>query len=196
MRASVVKQNNRQPCRNTSNKAIMQELDKGLTNSLAGRETDRRMEKFRRQVEAWGVSLPPVEPLVLDFGLGQFERIGLIEYWIANELEAGYCGKYLFVFDGQQCPSHSHRVKHETFFVVHGCLEVVLDGRRMTLRPGEVLPVPPGHVHSFQGAGNSLLLELSMPCRISDNCFEDPRTMAWLERLSAPGPGEPKEKRP
>jgi D-lyxose ketol-isomerase len=174
----------------------MQELDKGLTKSIFGPETDRMLAMFHRQVEAWGIALPPFSPLVLDFGLGQFDRVGLIEYWIANELDAGYCGKYLFVFDGQKCPSHSHRVKHETFFVVRGCLEVVLDNRSLTLHPGEVLPVLPGNVHSFQGKGNSLLLELSMPCQISDNCFEDPRTMAWLEHLSEGNSGKTKEKQP
>lgn len=162
----------------------MQELDQGLKKSLIGEKTDHVLETFHRQMNAWGLSLPPVEPLVLDFGLGQFDRVGLIEYWIANELEAGYCGKYLFVFDGQKCPSHSHRVKHETFFVIHGSLEVVLDGERLVLQPGQVLPVPPGRVHSFQGNGNSLLLELSMPCHVSDNVFEDPRTMDWLKGLA------------
>jgi D-lyxose ketol-isomerase len=168
----------------------MQELDKGLEISLDAPETAARLEMFHRQVEAWGIALPPFNPLVLDFGLGQFDRVGLIEYWIANELEAGYCGKYLFVFDGQECPAHSHRVKHETFFVVHGCFEVVLDGRRLTLHPGEVLAVLPGHMHSFQGQGNALLLELSMPCHVSDNCFVDPRTTAWLAGISAPHPTE------
>ena len=121
---------------------------------------------------------------VLNFGLGQFDRVGLIEHWIANETEAGYCGKYLFVFDGQQCPAHSHRVKHETFFVVRGCLNVILDGEPIVLQMGQVLPVPPGRVHSFEGKGNALLLELSMPCQVSDNWFEDPNIMDWLRSVS------------
>lgn len=159
----------------------MQELQQGLNISLASDEAKSALAAFQRQIDGWDVALPPVDPLVLDFGLGQFDRIGLIEYWIANEMDAGYCGKYLFVFDNQQCPAHSHRVKHETFFVVRGRLGVTLDGRPMTLQPGEVLAVPPGHVHSFQGNGDScLLLELSMPCEIRDNCFEDPDVAAWL----------------
>ena len=56
-------------------------------------------------------------------------------------------------------PGHAHRVKHETFFLVRGRLDVTLDGRRLSLEPGQVLPIPTGHVHSFQGEGNSLLLE-------------------------------------
>ena len=162
----------------------MDELNKGLNISLAGAKADAALAAFRRQVQEWGIALPTVEPLVLDFGLGQFERTGLIEYWIANEAEAGYCGKYLFVFDGQQCPAHAHRVKHETFFLMRGRLRVIVDGQPLVMAPGDVLPIAPGHVHSFQGAGNALLLELSMPCEVSDNRFEDPRIMEWLKRLS------------
>ncbi len=60
--------------------------------------------------------MPPHEPLVSDFGLGDFYETGLIEYWVANEIQAGYCGKLLFVFGGQTCPMHWHKRKHETFF--------------------------------------------------------------------------------
>lgn len=162
----------------------MEQLAEGLKISLTGPQTDLVLDTFHRQIEAWGLATPPVKPLVLDFGLGQLDHVGLIEYWIANDLEAGYCGKYLFVFDGQECPAHSHRIKHETFFLVRGCLDVTMDGRSMTLHPGDVLPVPPGNVHSFRGHGNSLLLELSMPCKVQDNRFEDPRIMAWLEKVA------------
>ena len=162
----------------------MQELDKGLGIAVRGPEAEQALASFRRQMEAWGLLTPPAEPLVLDFGLRQFDRVGLIECWIANETEAGYCGKYLVVFDGQQCPAHSHRTKHETFFPVRGRLKVTLDGRPLMLESGQVLPVAPGHVHSFEGDGNALLLELSMPCVISDNRFENPRINDWLARFS------------
>jgi D-lyxose ketol-isomerase len=162
----------------------VEELSEGLKISRAGLEKRLPLETFQQQIEAWNIAMPPVEPLVLDFGLGQFDRVGLIEYWIANEMQAGYCGKYLFVFDGQECPLHSHRTKHETFFLVRGRLDVTLDGRSLTLDPGGVLPVPPGHVHSFRGQGNALLLELSMPCEVRDNCFEDPRIMDWLKAIA------------
>jgi D-lyxose ketol-isomerase len=162
----------------------MQELDKGLDISLkVDEKVQGKLAAFHQQMDAWGICLPPVEPLVLDFGLGKFDQVGLIEYWIANEVEAGYCGKYMFVFDGQQCPPHFHRVKHETFFVLQGQLIVKVDGRTFLLRPGQALPIRPGLVHSFQGQGNTLMLELSMPCKVSDNQFEDPRIAAWLRRF-------------
>lgn len=158
----------------------MRELDRAMEISVSGPEAERALATFYQQMEQWGLVAPPAKPFVLDFGLGQFDRVGLIESWIANETEAGYCGKYLFVLDGQQCPSHSHRVKHETFFSVRGRASMTVDGRSSTLEMGQVLPVAPGQVHCFQGDGNTLLLELSTPCLVSDNHFEDPRVRDWL----------------
>jgi len=153
----------------------MEELDKGLAISLTGPAAERALAAFNKQMDEWGLAAPPVEPLVLDFGLGDFRSSGLIEYWIANELNAGYCGKYLFVFDGQSCPAHRHKEKHETFFIVKGRVRMTLDGERIEMSPGDVLPVEPGRVHGFTGEGPALLLEISKPCLIEDNYFEDPR---------------------
>ena len=152
----------------------MQELDKGLDISLKGPQAQQALATFHRQVEAWGLDMPQADPLVLDFGLADFDRTGLIEYWIANEFEAGYCGKFLFVADGQSCPMHHHREKHETFFIVKGRVRMTFDGDEREMTQGDVLPVAPGNVHGFTGIGPALLLEVSKPCMIDDNYFENP----------------------
>jgi len=151
----------------------MEELDKGLTFSISGPRAEEVLAAFRKQLQRWGLTMPPVEPLVFDFGMGDFDRFGLIEYWIANEAKSGYCGKYLFVFDGQTCPRHRHRHKHETFFLVKGRARVDYDGDEREMGEGDVLPVEPWKYHSFTGIGPALLLELSMPCELDDNYFEN-----------------------
>jgi len=112
---------------------------------------------------------------VLDFGLGEFEKTGLIEYWIANEVEAGYCGKYLFVFDGQTCPLHHHHDKLETFFIVRGSVLMDYSGSQRVMKAGDVLRMDTGQVHAFTGKGPALLLEVSKPCLVDDNYFADRR---------------------
>ena len=151
------------------------ELDKAQAFGVQGEARLAALAACREQLAAWGVALPPGEPLVSDFGLDDFARTGLIEFWIANELTAGYCGKYLFVFNGQSCPEHAHRVKHETFFLMHGQVRMTIDGEARTLAPGALQPVPPGTRHSFTGLGAALLLEVSQPCIVADNYFSDPR---------------------
>jgi len=126
-------------------------------------------------IRRWGLTMPSVEPLVLDFGLGRFDEIGEIEFWIANELDAGYCGKFLFVADGQTCPCHRHLQKHETFFVVKGHVRMLVDGVEKVLMEGDLLVMPPGQSHSFTGIGPALLLEASMPSVRRDSIFADRR---------------------
>jgi mannose-6-phosphate isomerase-like protein (cupin superfamily) len=127
----------------------------------------------RAVIRDWGLTMPTGEPLVLDFGLGRFAEIGEIEFWVANESDYGYCGKFLFVNDGQTCPYHRHDRKHETFFVMKGTVRMVVDGEEKTLGEGDILAMPPGQRHAFTGVGPALLLEVSMPSIRQDNFFAD-----------------------
>jgi len=136
---------------------------------------DEALVLFAERLAVWDLTMPPVEPLVTDFGLGAFYETGLIEYWIANEVEAGYCGKFLFVFDGQTCPLHHHVTKTETFFVVKGRMRLECEGEAREMTEGETLLVTAGKQHTFTGVGPCLLLEVSMPCHDTDNVFADDR---------------------
>lgn len=140
---------------------------------LKGQEKAEALAAINKQLEAWGVKMPPVEPLCLHFGLDDFYRVGESEFWVANESELGYCGKFLFVFDGQTCPYHSHGMKHETFFVMHGKIRMRMGDGERVMEQGDLLAMPPGVGHSFTGIGPALILEVSMPSILQDNFFED-----------------------
>src|SRR5512139_1235567 len=131
----------------------MNELDKALNICVTGPLHDDALRRFTTQLKKWDLAMPSVEPLVLDFGLGDFDKVGLIEYWVANEEAAGYCGKFLFLFDGQTCPKHHHRQKLETFFIVRGQVEMEFEGRTWTMQPGETLRVDVNKPHRFTGRG-------------------------------------------
>lgn len=151
----------------------MNELDKARKIEASDEIRTEALTRFSDQIEKWGITIPDTNPLVLDFGLDNFYSTGLIECWIANEVQAGYCGKYLFLFDGQSCPMHHHRYKHETFFVIEGKVQFMLNAVKIEKQRGEILPVPLHSKHSFMAIGPVLLLELSQPCIIDDNYFEN-----------------------
>ena len=153
----------------------MDELEIALRLALTGAPRAAALAACTRQLRAWDVAMPAVEPLVLDFGLGEFAKTGLIEYWIANEAAAGYCGKYLFLFDGQTCPRHHHLRKVETFFIVKGAVRMTCAGQSFDMQPGATRLVACGKPHEFTGLGPALVLEISQPCVIADNFFADPR---------------------
>lgn len=145
-------------------------------------QREKVLRQVQSQLDAWRLTMPPSEPLVLDFGSGDFAKHGLVEFWIANEVEAGYCGKFMFLFANQTCPCHSHVVKHETFFIVKGRVQLMSGGKTHTLNPGDVFPVPTNEPHTFTAVDKpALVLELSMPCDVHDNQFRDPWAVDWLQ---------------
>jgi N-acetylneuraminate synthase len=141
------------------------------------------LNRFKNQMDKWGLTMPTTEPLIMDFGLSDFYKVGLIEYWIANEINAGYCGKYLFLFNGQRCPHHKHSGKHETFFIVKGTVIMEMNNHEQRMESGDSLAMPPGMLHSFYATGNALILELSSPCLVRDNEFQDPKIANWLRTI-------------
>jgi N-acetylneuraminate synthase len=142
---------------------------------LQGPERETALAAIQAQIAAWGLKMPSVTPLPLHFGLDQFKEIGETEFWVANEAEHGYCGKFLFVFGGQTCPYHRHIKKHETFFILKGSLRMKVGEEERLMHEGDVLVMPPGVGHSFTGVGPALVLEVSMPSILQDNFFADTR---------------------
>ena len=140
---------------------------------LQGPERQQVLGAIEEQFATWGLTMPSVTPLPLHFGLRQFREIGETEFWLANEEEHGYCGKFLFVFDSQTCPYHQHKVKHETFFILKGSARMEVGEEERIMRQGDLLAMPPGVGHSFTGLGPALLLEVSMPSMLQDSFFAD-----------------------
>jgi len=143
--------------------------------SLQGEERAAALRRIHSVVASWGLKLPDTPPDPLHFGLGDFPRIGETEFNINNNVEQGYCGKFMFLFSGQTCPMHPHRVKHETFFVVKGRIEMDLGGKILTLGLGDTCVVDQNARHRFTALEDSLVLESSKPDLVDDSIFEDPR---------------------
>jgi D-lyxose ketol-isomerase len=142
---------------------------------LQGDARDEALARIDRVLEGWGLKLPG-DPMPMHFGLQDFENIGETEFWIVNDTANNYCGKFLFMFDGQRCPLHYHNIKDETFFIVRGDVEMEIDGKTSLLHPGEVLKMAPGWNHTFRAVGGpALVLEVSLPSIQGDNIFADRR---------------------
>jgi mannose-6-phosphate isomerase-like protein (cupin superfamily) len=143
--------------------------------SLQGREREDALRRIHAVVASWGLKLPATTPDPLHFGLGDFSRTGETEFNINNNVAQGYCGKFMFLFSGQTCPMHHHRVKHETFFVVKGRIEMELGGKLLTLGLGDTCVVDQRVRHRFTALEDSLVLESSKPDLVDDSIFDDPR---------------------
>ena len=147
-----------------------------LDFELQGAARDEALARAARVIADWGLVMPPGEPLTPHFGLGDFYRVGEIEYWIVNDRDNRYCGKFLFLFDGQRCPLHHHAVKDETFYIVRGAVRMTAGDETFTMQPGDVFKMRPGVDHTFAAEGGpALVLEVSLPSVERDNLFADRR---------------------
>jgi quercetin dioxygenase-like cupin family protein len=149
----------------------MDQLEKALKHDVGGPLKRQAEARLRARMAEWGIPLSSQPVLVFDFGLGDFARFGLAENWIANDAEAGYCGKYLFIMEGQSCPRHRHKLKKETFFILRGRVRVWYDGSDRVLVPGDALTIERWIDHDFTGLEDSLILEVSQPTVVDDNYF-------------------------
>ncbi len=141
--------------------------------SLQGKEQELVLEKINHVIASWGLKLPDVPADALHFGYNDFPGIGETEFNINNNVEHGYCGKFMFLFAGQTCPMHHHRIKHETFFIVKGKVSMELSGRKYILSQGDRLIVNQLEKHMFTALEDSLILESSKPDLVDDSIFDD-----------------------
>jgi len=143
---------------------------------LQGEEREQALQEAHKVIAGWGLVMPLCRPLPLHFGLHDFCRIGETEYWIVNDRKRRYCGKFLFMFEGQRCPRHHHRVKDETFYIVRGKVLMEAGGREFLMKEGDTFQMAPGTPHAFAALdGPALVLEVSLPSLPGDNFFEDTR---------------------
>ncbi len=142
---------------------------------LQGKERQEALKKCREIVESWGLKVPEVIPSPLHFGLNDFYRIGEIEFDVANNIEEGYCGKFIFMFKGQVCPWHYHKMKHETFFIVKGKVEMETPEGKVVMKQGDIKVMPQNTKHKFTALEDTLILESSKPDIPTDSIFDDER---------------------
>jgi quercetin dioxygenase-like cupin family protein len=72
----------------------------------------------------------------------------------AEELrQAGALLQVVVVPPGSHIPPHSHATSVEVYVVRRGVCELVVNGQRHTLRPGDVLLMEPGDVHELTNRG-------------------------------------------
>lgn len=104
------------------------------------------------------------------YGLEKFFECGAIIITVVNR---DYCKKLLVQFPNQAHPSHRHLEKEETFQVLSGSVDLVVDGKACHLEAGQKQLVEPGVSHSFSTKTGVIIEEVSTT-DIGDSEYEDP----------------------
>jgi sialic acid synthase SpsE/quercetin dioxygenase-like cupin family protein len=103
-------------------------------------------------------------------GPQQFRRFGAV---IINLLNREYYKKLIVVLPGQHHPGHFHKVKEETFHVLHGELDLYLEGKVRHLYPGDMQLIERGQTHEFRSEGGCIIEEISTTHIPKDSHYKD-----------------------
>jgi sialic acid synthase SpsE/mannose-6-phosphate isomerase-like protein (cupin superfamily) len=106
------------------------------------------------------------------YGLDRFREFGCV---IIDCINRAYCKKLLVMLPRQKHPYHFHQKKEETFQLLHGDLEVELEGKRHRLQPGDIVMVLPGQWHKFHTLQGAIFEEVSTTHFNDDSFYEDER---------------------
>lgn len=106
------------------------------------------------------------------YGMENFRRHGAIIVSIVNR---EYCKKLIILLPGQNHPSHAHTVKEETFQLLYGEMDLVLDGEQRLMKPGDIQLVRREQKHSFSTKTGCIFEEVSTTHVKGDSAYEDER---------------------
>ena len=104
------------------------------------------------------------------YGISNFRETGAV---LLNCINREYCKKILVQLPGQQHPEHFHKLKDETFQVLHGQLHIQVDGKHSILGPGQICLVQPGTWHSFWTKTGVVFEEISTRDVLGDSYYRD-----------------------
>lgn len=139
------------------------------------------VSKVRTFLRSSSVVVPGSADLEIShhYGLDRFEEVGLTLVTVVNR---DYCKKLLVTLPGQLHPEQYHEQKEETFHVLYGEVELILDGVSNTLRPGDVMTVEPRVRHAFTSQTGSVIEEISTTHFKQDSFYTDPAIMQNKQR--------------
>ena len=105
------------------------------------------------------------------YGLRRFREYGAV---IVTCVNRAYAKKLIVQLPRQKHPYHFHKQKEETFQLLVGDIEVVKDGRRHVMLPGDLLLVQPNEWHKFHTLDGCVFEEISTTHINNNSFYEDP----------------------
>lgn len=106
------------------------------------------------------------------YGLDRFEEYGAALIHLINR---DYSKIVVVMLPGQKYPEHLHITKDETYYVLHGTLDVTSDGQEQRLTPGQTFSVARGANHSFKTDDGVVFEEIATRYIKGDSKYIDER---------------------
>jgi len=170
-------------------------LDRGIKAGEAINFSDVKIRNLREKVLKIIKELKEIIlkshialPSKIDLELSHHYGIEKYEEWgaaILNCINREYCKKLIILLPGQKHPFHHHLRKEETFQVLYGDMDVVVDGQDKLLKAGDMLTVGRGVKHNFSSKNGVIFEEVSTTHYKDDSFYTDEKVVNNKDRKTA-----------
>lgn len=135
------------------------------------------IDQVKRLIANSNLTLPRKVDMEIShhYGIDQFHEYGITMLEIVNR---AYCKKLLVMLSGQFHPEQYHKLKEETFHILHGQARIAIDGNEQSYSAGDVITVEKGAKHSMRADTGLIMEEISTTHRVQDSFYTDPAIMA------------------
>jgi len=156
-----------------------QDIEKNAAISIhAAHCIDRReqvyniVERVKHMLTNANVVVPGMAELEIShhYGFDRFEKYGCT---IINVINREYCKKLIILFPGQKHPEQFHKLKEETFVVLYGDVNLILDGVSRQCKRGDVVTINRGVKHPFSSEQGAIIEEISSTHFKDDSYYTD-----------------------
>ena len=104
------------------------------------------------------------------YGIDRFYETGISMITVINR---EYCKKLIIVLPGQRHPEQHHKQKEETFMILHGKVDLFIDGVKSALSEGDTFTIFPPSKHSFSSENGCVIEEVSSTHFPDDSFYTD-----------------------
>jgi sialic acid synthase SpsE/quercetin dioxygenase-like cupin family protein len=158
--------------------AIVTELVDAIDHRERVHEIINEVKDMLRQS---GLAVPAMVDMEIShhYGLEHFDEFGVT---MLNVVNREYCKKLLIMLPGQNHPAQYHKRKEETFHVLYGEIDLILDDKERALNAGDVVTIERGVQHEFATRSGAVIEEISTTHVGEDSFYRDPAITANLNR--------------
>lgn len=147
-----------------------------LSKVVSGKDKRADVEKIIAQacklLKKSGVTVPGQLDLEIShhYGIDRFQEFGSMIITVVNR---AYCKRLILLVPGQTHPEQWHELKDETYHILHGELDVRLDGELKKLKKNDILAIPVNVRHELYTQKGTIIEEISSVYEPSDSYYTD-----------------------
>jgi mannose-6-phosphate isomerase-like protein (cupin superfamily) len=104
------------------------------------------------------------------YGIDSFEKYGSTIITVVNR---EYCKRVIVLLPGQCHPEQWHKQKDETYHILHGEIQLNLDGLEQVKKANDVVIIPRGAKHGFTTRTGTVIEEVSSYYTQGDSFYTD-----------------------